>query len=191
MGRGATALAGAAGGAAIGALLLVTTHPTSAYTNDAYREGASAGFVLRYWALGIAAAFLIRALRRRWRPPLAALCLTVVAALAIVPPLLDEQTESEKRRAAAVAIDDPEARERAEFRAGAIDGCVKSTTRELAQAPDAPDIDVEDYCTCIMDRLFAANGFDLEEMQGTAAAIQAGSPPPRFQRIARACAKRA
>ena len=123
MGRGPTALVGALAGGVVGLLLLVLTHPTAAYTNDSYRSGASAGYVLRYVVLGLAAALLIRALRGGRRPLLAGIALAVVAGLAIVPPLLDSETESEKRRAEAVAIDDPEEREAAEARAGAIDGC--------------------------------------------------------------------
>ena len=63
MGRALAAVAGAASGAIVGAVLLVTTHPTSAYTNDAYRQGANEGFVLRYAALGVTAVFLPRTTR--------------------------------------------------------------------------------------------------------------------------------
>ncbi len=136
MGRAATALIGALAGAAVGVVLLVTTHPTSAYLNDAYRQGASFGFVLRYVTLGLVAALLVRALRRagsRGRV-LAGAALAIVLALAIVPPALDTESASEKRRAAAVEIGDPEQRAKAEARAGAIDGCVEGAQRQVEEA---------------------------------------------------------
>ena len=191
MGRAATAVAGAAGGAVVGLLLLVLTHPTAAYTNDAYRSGASTGFVVRYVALGVVAAFLIRALARRRQPLLAGIALAVVAAVAILPPALDEQTPSEKRRAAAVSIDDAEERERAEFRAGAIDGCVKSTRRDLEASPELPDVDPEKYCTCVMDGLFAQGGFDAAEMEETTARMREGRPTARMRRVFARCVRQA
>jgi hypothetical protein len=191
MGRGATALLGAAAGAAVGVLVLVLTHPTAAYTNDAYREGATFGFLLRYVTLGLLAALLIRALRRRTRTALAGIGLAVVLALAIVPPLLDTQTESEKRRAAAVAEDDPAQRDAAEVRAGAIDGCVDSTKRELEGTPEEGRIDADKYCTCFIDAIVAGPENDAAELEAMAIEVRSGAPTPKLERAATRCAKKA
>jgi hypothetical protein len=190
-GRAATALIGALAGGAVGLLLLVTTHPTSAYLNDAYRQGASFGFVLRYVALGLVAAVLVRALRGaggRGRV-LAGVALAVVLGLAIVPPALDTQTESEKRRAAAAAIDDPDERARAEARAGALDGCVEGARRQAEEA--GLSLDAEAYCECFIDAITAPPGDNLEELRAANAALQSPNPPRRLQRLTERCAKRA
>ena len=188
MGRGLTALVGAIAGTLVGAVLLVTTHPTSAYTNDAYREGASAGFVIRYVVLGVAAALLLRIVRRR--PALAGVGLAVVLAVAIVPPALDDQSESEKRKAAAVAEDDPNERQLAEFRAGLIDGCVTSTRRELEGEPQAKGFDADGYCTCLVDAVVARPGRTIPEMQAVMSQIQSSGPPPEMQEAMGRCFER-
>lgn len=187
IGRAAAALAGAAGGAVVGVILLVTTHPTSAYTNDAYRGGASIGFVLRYVALGIVAGLLVRVFPR-YRVP-AGVALAAVLALAIVPPALDTDSESEKRRAAAVAEDDPDRRQAADFRAGLIDGCVTRVTREMEATPEgASGLDVDKYCTCVVDSVVARPGRTLPEMQAIMAQLQSSStPPPEMQRAIERC----
>jgi hypothetical protein len=190
MGRALTAVAGAASGAIVGAVLLVTTHPTSAYTNDAYRQGASVGFILRYVALGVAAAFLLRVVRRYPIP--AGIGLAVLLALAILPPTLDTQTESEKRRAAAVAEDDPAKRQAADFRAGVIDGCVTRVRRDLEGTPEADGFDTDHYCTCVVDAVVAKPGRTLPEMEAIMSELQAkGSLPPELQRATERCAAEA
>ena len=191
MGRGPTALLGAVAGGIAGGILLVTTHPTSAYTNDAYREGASFGFVLRYVTLGIAAALLVRAVRRGWRMPLPAIGLAVILAAAVLPPALDRETASEKRKAAATAIDDPAEREAAEARAGAIDGCVNSTKRRLEGTPQEGKIDAEDYCTCLIGAITAGPEDDSAQLQAMARQARTGQPSPRLARAAARCAREA
>ena len=104
VGRGRAALIGAIVGAAVGIALLLALHPTAAYTNDAYRQGASVGYVIRYAVLGLVGALLLRVLRGGRRPALAGLGLAVVLAAAILPPVLDEDTPSERRSAAATKI---------------------------------------------------------------------------------------
>ena len=190
-GRLAAALAGAAGGALAGVILLVTTHPTSAYTNDAYREGASIGFVLRYVALGIVAGLLVR-IFPRYRVP-AGVALVAVLALAIIPPALDTESESEKRRAAAVAEDEPDRRQAAEFRAGLIDGCVTRVTRDIKGTPEeAAGFDIDEYCTCVVDSVVARPGRTLPEMEASMAQLQSSStPPPEMQRAIERCSAEA
>ena len=180
------ALIGALVGAAIGFVLLTTTHPTSAYTNDAYREGASVGFVLRYATLGLVAALLIRALQPGRRTVLPALGLVVVAAAATLPVALDDKTASERRRSAATAIEDPAAREAADFRAGAIDGCVESTRKQLAGTPDEGAIDLDRYCTCFIDELFEGR----DPRQALEEARRTGRPAPEMTRASDRCALR-
>jgi hypothetical protein len=186
MGRALTAVAGAASGAIVGAVLLVTTDPTSAYLNDAYRQGASEGFVVRYAALGVAAAFLLRVVRRRPIP--AGVGLAILLALAILPPTLDTQTESEKRKAAAVAEDDPAKRQVADFRAGLIDGCVTRVRRDLEGTPEVDAFDTDQYCTCLVDAVVATPGRTLPEMEAIMSELQdKGSPPPEVQRAMERC----
>jgi hypothetical protein len=84
VGRGATALIGALVGAAVGGALLVLTHPTAAYTDDAFRQGASVGYVIRYAILGLVGGLLLRAVRVGRRPGLAGFGLAVVLAAAII-----------------------------------------------------------------------------------------------------------
>lgn len=181
---------GAVAGLIVGVLLLVLTHPTSAYLNDGYRQGASVGFVLRYVALGLIAALLVRALRRGWRQPLAAIGLAAVVAVAVLPPALDRQTESEKRKAAAVAIDDPAKRKEAEVHAGAIDGCVNGTKRRIEGTPQAGKIDIDAYCTCFIGAVTAGPESDTAQLQAMATAIQSGSPPAELTRAAARCARK-
>ncbi len=191
MGRAATALAGGLVGLVVGVLLLVLTDPTSAYTNDAYRTGASRGFVFRYVALGLLAALLIRALRGGRHSALAGIGLVVVLAVAIVPPALDTKTESEKRRAAAVGVDDPAQREAAEARAGAIDGCVESTQRQLEGAPEAPSLNADSYCTCLIDDVIKGPEDDLTQLQTMASTIRSGNLSVKLKRTAKRCATQA
>jgi hypothetical protein len=169
----------------MGGLLLVFTHPTSAYLNDAYRSGASMGFVLRYVALGILAALLIGVVRRH--PVPAGLALAVVLALAIVPPALDTQTKSEQRRSAATAEDDPAERRSADFRAGAIDGCVRRSTRELRGTEQAKTFDADAYCTCFIDAVTAGPLDDEAQLQAVAREVASGSPSAKLRDTATRC----
>lgn len=191
MGRGATALAGVLVGVVAGLLLLVLTEPTSAYTNDSYRRGASVGFVLRYASLGLVAALLARALRHGRRPVLAGIGLAVVLTLAIIPPVLDTKSESEKRRAEAVAADDPAGRRAADFRAGAIDGCVDQAEQELQGTPEADDLDADVYCTCFVDAILEGPDRDSAQLQAATAALRSGKPPAELQRKHERCRTRA
>jgi hypothetical protein len=182
------ALAGAVGGAFVGLLLLGLTHPTLAHTNDEYRQGASFGYVLRYTALGAAGMLLAgRLLAGDRRPALYAVGLTAVLAAAILPPVLDEETPSERRRAEAVRSGDPNA----DFEAGAIDGCVTGTRRQLAGTPEEDVIDVDAYCECYIPRLLAGTRGDQARLDAIAARIRAGNPPRRAVRAGVLCAKRA
>ncbi|HVL95043.1 MAG TPA: hypothetical protein VM266_04215 [Solirubrobacteraceae bacterium] len=191
MGARGAAFVGALAGAAAGGLLLVLTQPTAAYTNDAYRSGASFGFVVRYALLGTLAALLVHALRRPGGKLLPALGLAVVLGLAIVPPALDRDSASERRRAAATAVDDPQARRDADMRAGAIDGCVRSTQRELERTPDAPDLDPDAYCTCFIDAVIAGPEDDEAQLRAMSEAIRSGRPPRRLTRLAERCSEQA
>jgi hypothetical protein len=180
-----TSLTGAITGLGVGLLLLVLTHPTSAYLNDAFRSGASMGFVLRYVVLGVLAALLIGALRRHAVP--AGLGLTVVLALAIVPPALDTQTASEQRRAAAVAEDDPVERGSAEFRAGAIDGCVRRSKQELRAIGRSKTVDADAYCTCFIDAVTAGPRDDEAQLDAVNREVNSGSPSAKLQGTATRC----
>ncbi len=193
MSRGATALAGVAAGAVVGLVLLTTTHPTSAYTNDAYRSGASFGYVLRYVVLGLVAALLIRALRggRPARRPLYGLALAVVVGLAIIPPALDTETSSEKRKREAVAIDDPKQRREAELRAGAIDGCTEETRRQLESVPPSERFDPEAYCECFIAGVTAGPADDEAQLEAMAETLRSGERPRRFVRLGERCAQQA
>lgn len=191
MGRRVTALAGAVVGLVVGLLLLVLTHPTSAYTNDAYRGGATTGFLMRYAALGLLAALLTRALRGGRRSVLAGIGLVLVLALAVLPPALDSKTESEKRRSAAVAIDDPAQRKAAESRAGSIDGCVESTQRELKGTPEERSLDPDAYCVCLIDTIIKGPEDDSAQLEAVASAIRSGNPSAKLKRAQERCATRA
>lgn len=189
MGRVAAALVGALSGALVGVVLLVTTHPTSAYLNDAYREGASIGFVARYVTLGVVAALLLGIVRRH--RVLAGIGLAAVLCAAILPPALDDQTESEKRKAEAVAEDDPVERDAAEFRAGLIDGCVTRTRRDLEGTPEEEGLDADAYCTCLIDAVVVGPGRSLDEMQTILSELQSSGPSPEMQQAMTRCSEEA
>lgn len=186
VGRSATALGGAVAGAVVGLVLLVTTEPTSAYTNDSYRQGASVGFVIRYAVLGLVAAFLVRYVWRS-RPVLAGIALALVLTAAILPPALDEQTASEKRRSEAVAEKDPVKREAAEFRGGMIEGCVNRTRDELEGTPEEDGFDADGYCVCLIDGAIARPGRTYEEMKAILTDLQASGPSPEYQQAMARC----
>lgn len=164
MQRRNAAMIGAALGAAAGVALLVLTHPTSAYTNDAYRHGQAVGYIVRYAVLGSAAALLLRMLLADSRVWLAAMGLVIVAAAAILPPGLRSTTSDEQRRAAAVAIDNPKERRVAEMRAGAIQGCTEVNLKQLEGTRGAKDLHVDDYCTCFIDSVLSAPQDDEAQM---------------------------
>jgi hypothetical protein len=187
------ALAGAIGGTALGLLLLSGADPSDSSTNDAYRSGQKAGYVVRYAILGAAAAFFAaRILGAAEGAPNRTLALylggfAVVLVLAVVPPILDDESESERRRADAVRSGD----ERAEFRAGAIDGCVASVSRRLGTRAEAVGLNVDAFCGCLMDRLMAGavqRGIPLEAVANE---IYSGRQPPWASRAADACGRRA
>lgn len=191
MSRRATALAGAVAGAVTGGVLLLLTHPGAEHTNDAYREGLRFGFVLRYLTLGLVGALLARAVARRSRTALAGIALAGVVAAAVLPVALDRESESERRRAAATAIDDPIERRKADFRAGAIDGCVEGTKRQLEGVAEAKRLDVDAYCTCFIESVIRGPGDDQEQLQAANESARLGRPPRRLTRIAERCAARA
>ncbi len=191
MGRVGTALAGALAGAAVGVVLLVTLDPTGAYTNDSFRAGATAGFVLRYATLGLVGALLLRALRGGRHRAAAGVGLAIVLALAILPPALDEKTPSEQRRSEATDIEDPERRADADLRAGAIDGCVENGTEEDDRLFREEGIDEQRYCTCFIDAFIEGPEDDLAQLQAMNRELTSGEPSPRAERIARRCVREA
>jgi hypothetical protein len=191
MTRGRAAQTGGAVGAAIGIVLLIATHPAAAYTNDAYRSGASFGFVLRYAILGALAGLSVRVFQAGRQTVLAGLSLIVILALAILPPVLDKKSPSEKRRADATAIDDPVERQAAESKAGAIDGCVNSTKRELAGTPDEKKLDPDRYCSCFVAALTAGPGDDMTELRAATTDLQAGRASEAVMESARRCLQQA
>ena len=167
-------------------VLLETTDPTSAYTNDSYREGASFGFVIRYAVLGLVAAFLVRYLWRS-RPVLAGFGLAAVLAAGVLPPALDEKSPSEKRKSGAVAEKDPVKREAADFRGGMIDGCVKRTQGELDATPEDEGLNPDEYCTCLIDTAVARPGRTYEGMKAIMTDLQANGPSQGYQRAMTRC----
>ena len=184
-------LVGALGGGAVGLVLLGLTEPTLHYTNDSYRHGASVGYVLRYVALGAVGALLAgRLLGRRERDRRSAayaLGLAAVLSAAVLPPALDEDSPSERRKAEAVRSGDPEA----EFTAGAIDGCVSATRRQLAGTPEEDEVDVDAYCECYIPRLLGPAEGRAARMDAITRRIQTGRPSRRMVRASRVCAKEA
>jgi hypothetical protein len=171
----------------VGGALLVLTHPTAAYTDDAFRQGASVGYVLRYAILGLVGGLLLRAVRVGRRPGLAGFGLAVVLAAAIIPPALDKDSRSERRRAASTRVEDPEARRAAEFRAGAIDGCVDGTKRQIAGTPQEKTLDTDAYCTCYIDKLLEGPEDDEAQLRAAADALASGRPTRRIRRMVERC----
>jgi hypothetical protein len=185
------ALAGAVGGAAAGLLLVSGADPSDSYTNDAYRSGQQVGYVVRYAALGAAAAFFVaRVLGAGEETPngtvaLHVLGFAVVLSIAVLPPLLDDETKSEQRRAEAVRSGD----ERAEFRAGAIDGCAASVRRRFASQVDAAGFDVDAYCECLIDRLMAGASERGVPLQAVTAQLSTGRQPQWAVQAAADCGR--
>jgi hypothetical protein len=185
------ALAGAIFGGAVGLLLLAGTDPSDSSTNDAYRSGQRFGYVLRYAALGAAAAVLgARFLRPSQGTPTGTVALylagfAVVLGIAILPPLLDEETASERRRADAVRTGS----ERAEFRAGAVDGCVQAVRSRFGAQVEQASFNVDGYCECVIDKLMAGaveRGVSLEAL---ATQVQAGTEPPWARSAGETCGR--
>lgn len=177
----------------MGLLLLSGVDPSDSSTNDSYRSGQQAGYVVRYAALGAAAAFFgARILgaaegtanRTIW---LYALGFAVVLSLAVLPPVLDEESQSEQRRAEAVRSGD----ETAEFRAGAIDGCAASVRRRFASQVDEASFNVDAYCECLIDRLMAGAAQRRIPLQAVATEIATGRQPPWAVQAATDCGRSA
>lgn len=191
MDRSRTATAGAVAGGMTGVALVVLTHPTPAYVTSSYAAGQDAGYVFRYIALGVAAAFLVRlVLQRSWTVP-AALGLVALAAAAILPPALDTTTRYEQRRTSAARITDPQVRRDAQARADAIQGCTDSASARLKGVPGMGRFRVDDYCACFIDAVVAGpqdNGTQLEAM---ATEMRSGHVTERLTSSARACARQA
>jgi hypothetical protein len=186
-----TALVGALGGAVVGYLLLKAIQPTSAYTNDAYREGASAGYIARFAILGALAAILAA---RMLRPDhgtenrtilLYAAGLAVVLGLAVLPPVFVEKRASDQRRA-----DVRSGASANDFRAGAIAGCADTARARLDAAQEAK-VDVDSYCRCFVSRLLAGARDDRARLEALNARMRAGNPPRGAGRAAKVCAARA
>lgn len=186
-------LAGAVAGAAVGLLLLAASDPSDSSTNDAYRSGQRVGYLVRYAALGAAAAALaVLVLRPREGTSNGMLALylgglAVVLSLAILPPLLDEESASEHRRAEAVRSGD----ERAEFRAGAIDGCVEGVRNRFGSQVEQARLDIDAYCECLIDRLMARAANRGESLQAVGAQLQGVNQPSWALRAADRCGRRA
>jgi hypothetical protein len=171
----------------VGVAALVAFHPTAAYTNDAYRGGASFGFVIRYVVFGVAGGLLLHAIRLR--PLLAGIGLAVVLGLAILPVALDTETESERRRAAATAEKDPARREAADFKAGMIDGCVNRTRREAQGTPDE-GLNADSYCVCFIGALTAGRE-DIDQMRAAVQEIETRGLSPELERAQIRCLEQA
>jgi hypothetical protein len=189
--RSTAGIVGALAGGLTGTLLLWLAHPTAAYTNDAYRQGASAGYVARYVALGVVAALLIRTIRLGRHVALAGLGLAAVMAAAVLPPALDDRTPSEERRAAATAIDDRQQRTNAERRAGAIDGCAEAVRTQIDAGAFPAEVEPDSYCTCFIDAILEGPRDDAAQLDEMHAALASARPAPKFQRFASRCAREA
>lgn len=187
----AAAALGAAIGAGIGLAIVATVDPNGAYTNADYRSGADTGYVLRYAALGLGAAVLLLWRPRRSVATLRVLALVAVLGVAVLPPALHSKTASEQRRAKATAIEDPRARGDAVAVAGAVDGCVSSTRRELAATSRQDDLDVEVYCECLIAEITAGPKDDEQQLSALAAAVQGGKPPRVLTEAVESCGPRA
>lgn len=157
----------------LAALIVAANDPGAEYANQAYGAGVSVGFVSRYVALAALGTWLAQRLarslapreggsRRPGRIAVWGASLTVVLALAIVPPLLG--SSAEERRA-----DD--------FRAGFVDGCSDQQPRT--------------FCTCLYERLNRDPAGDtareLEALIGQAQ--RTGVAPAALERAAARCAR--
>ena len=179
-------------------LLLFLTHPTAAYTtgrDESFRAGAAFGYVLQDVMLGAAVGALAGALyTRKVRPMRRALMgvgLVVCLGLWIGLPLVAEERPSERLREAR-SIDDPAARDAAEFRAGILDACAEDMKEEAARA--GIELDADLYCECLLDGLTAGPQDDMEQLEALKRQVKAGrttASSPRIKRIQNRCARRA
>ena len=173
--RLAPPILGAGVAAASAALVNAATHPYAEKANDAFREGARLGIVLRYAVIGALFFWLVdvlvqaarthsslrAALATRGRPLLVAFGLLVLAGVAAIPLFERDYTASDFRR---------------DERAGFIHGCSRNAPRE--------------YCTCMWSELAADPRTDTHGELGAAMAEAARSgPPPALRRAIKRCSQ--
>ena len=189
MRRWAPVLAGAAAGAIVGLALLALAEPNAADLNDSYRAGADVGFVARYAVAGLVIGIFLREPARRTSRAYAGVAAVALALIAWpVVDRLDGRSPSEERRAQATDIEDRAAREAADMRAGAIDGCSGSWQQRLEADPDLERFDTDAYCTCLIDRVIeTGTGDTATDLEGMATAARGGPGQRRIQRLVNAC----
>jgi hypothetical protein len=166
---------GAGVATATAAIVGALTHPYAERANEAYREGAQTGLVIRYTVLGALFGWLADVLFRgaqrhgslratvaaRGSGLLAAGGIVAVLAAAVVPIFVGGYDESDRLR---------------DERAGFIDGCTRRAPRH--------------YCDCMYDTLRRDPRADSSaEIQALFADVQVtGKVPPLLRRVAAKCA---
>ena len=185
MSRGKAALVGAVVGLVAGVVLLLAFDPVATYTNDAYRQGAVVGYVLRHMAFGAIGALLLHTvLRGERRRALAGAGIAGILVLAALPIVLDRDEAPEPRQAAPSGFDNADRRIRAEAIAGCTDGMRQRQRR--GEVPEA--FDAEGYCTCFIDGVAAAPGDDGDQILALDEQTRDGRLTPRLDRLGTRCA---
>jgi hypothetical protein len=174
------ALIGAGAGLLVG-LLLVGGEVDPAGRGEAYGTGQKAGFLTRYACLGAGvfalAAKLLAADEASSRAVAGyATGLLVLLSLAVLPPIVDRDE---------AAIESPQARDAAQFKAGFIQSCQQKTRQEL---PAGASVDVELYCECVHTGFTRGGQAKPAQMLALVRRMQSGSVPPRLRRVSDACA---